>query len=320
MLLVAVLFGTWGFHTLGEYTWVEALWLVVITVSTVGYGEHSDTGPAIQLLTMGVILVGMSSAVYTFSGFFQLVLAGELERSLGWKRMTRQIENLQNHVIICGMGRSGRSLARDLQHRDREFVIIECDETKVEESQALDFPTFCGDATEESTLRQVGIDRAHALVSALPSDADNVFITLTARDMNSHLLIIARAEQESTAKKLHQAGAQKVVMPARVSAIQMSRMILHPSTADLMELVAESSYLDIELDELSVNEHRGLIGISVQDTEAHRKYKLLVVAVRQEDGEMIFNPDAEYAFRPNDIAILMGNRAQIDVFRSLYRG
>jgi voltage-gated potassium channel len=316
--LLAVLLGTVGFRTLGDYEWAEALWMVIITISTVGYSERSQSAASVQLLTVAVILVGMSSAVYTFSGFFQLVLEGELERTLGVRRMTRQLEKLRNHVIICGMGRSGRSLARDLTHHNRDFVIVEKDELKIEEAHAEDFPALFGDAREESVLRQAGIERAQALVSSLPSDADNVFITLTARDMNPDLLILASAEHESTAKKLHQAGAQKVVMPARVSAIQMSRMILHPTTADLMELVAESSYLDVELDELSVKQHAALAGVTVRETEAHRKHKLLVVAVRQENGDLIFNPDADYAFGPKDIAIVMGSRTRIDEFRSLY--
>jgi voltage-gated potassium channel len=319
VLVVAILLGTIGYHTLGGYGWREALWMVVITVSTVGYSEQSQSDAAVQLLTMVVILVGISSAAYTFTGFIQLALEGELEKTLGTRRMTRHVDKLQNHVIICGMGRSGRSLARELKQRGHKFVIVEKGEGRIEEARALEFPAICGNATEESVLREAGIDRARALVSSLPSDADNVFITLTARELNKNLLIIASAEHESTAKKLHQAGAQKVVMPARVSAIQMSRMILHPSTADLMELVAESSYLDLELDELSVPQHPGLVGVSVRETEAHRKHKLLVVAVRQENGDLIFNPDADYTFLENDLAIVMGSRAQIDQFRSLYR-
>ncbi len=319
VLLAAILFGILGFHTLGGYGWGEALWMVVITISTVGYGERSQMSGTVQLLTIGVIVVGMSSAVYTFTGITQLILEGELERTLGVRRMSRQIDKLRNHVIICGLGRSGRSLAIDLHHRRRNFVIVDNDEAKIEEARGLDFPAVCGDATEESVLRLAGIDHAHVLVSALPSDAENVFITLTAREMNPGLLIIGRAEHESTVKKLHQAGAQKVVMPAKVSAIQMSRMILHPSTADLMELVTESSYLDLEMDEIAVAQYPALTGLNVAQTEAHRKHKILVVAIRQVDGEMIFNPAADYVFAPQDIAIVLGNRIQIEQFRSLYR-
>lgn len=314
--MTAVVLGTLGFRLFGDYGWIEALWMVVITISTVGYGEHTQSGAAVQLLTIGVILVGMSSAVYTFTGAFQLVLEGELERTFGARRMTRQIEQLKNHVIICGMGRSGRNLAADLHHRGQPFVMVENNETRVEEAADCEYPIIVGDATEETVLQRAGIDRARAIVSALPSDADNVFITLTAKELNPDVMIVASAERESTAKKLRQAGARKVVMPSRVGALQMSRMILNPSAADLMELVAESSYLDLQLDEIEIADVPGLIGMSVSDTEAHRRHKLLVVAVRQEDGKMIFNPDAEYAFQSRDIAIVMGHQEHIEKFRS----
>lgn len=317
-MLAAILLSTIGYRYIADYGWIESLWMVLITISTVGYAERSESIASVQLLSMAVILVGMSSAVYTFSGFFQLALEGELERILGVRRMSRQIDKLREHVLICGMGRSGRNLAMNLQDRGPDFVIVENDEEKIEEATELGFAVIDGDATDEAVLRRAGINHARVLVSVLPSDADNVFITLTAREMNPDLLIIAHAEQESTAKKLHQAGAQKVVMPARVSALQMSRMILHPSTADLMELLAESSYLDLESDELEVDLHKALIGVSVRETEAHRTHKLLVVAVRQGNGEMVFNPAAEYVFAPGDIVIVLGHREHIDQFRAQY--
>ena len=317
ILLTAVVGGTIGYRVWGDYDWSEALWMVVITISTVGYAEHTQSPTSVQWLTMGVILVGMSSAVYTFTGAIQLTLEGELERTFGVRRMNRQIERLQDHIIICGMGRSGRNLATDLQQRGHSFVLVDYDEAKLEDAHDLLFPAIQGDATEEAVLQRAGIEQARAIVSALPSDADNVFITLTARELNPELLIIASAEKETTAKKLHQAGARKVVMPSRVSALQIARMIVHPSTADLMELVAESSYLDLDLDEINVGEHPNLVGTTVQKSEAHPKRKLLVVAVRQQDGTLIFNPESDYAFADNDIAIVMGNRAHIAQFRSL---
>ncbi len=216
MVLVAVAWlGTIGFHTLGGYGWMEAFWMVVITISTVGYGEHSQVSSSVQLLAIGVILVGISSAAYTFTGLVQLVLAGELERLQGVRRMSRQIDKLRDHVVICGVGRSGRSLALELRNHGREFVVIDKDEVKLEEARTLDFPAIFGDATEEAILIRAGVDRAQALVSALPSDADNVFITLTARDLNRNLLILASAEHEKTAKKLHQAGAKSRHADAR---------------------------------------------------------------------------------------------------------
>ncbi len=319
VLLAAVVFGIVGYHVLGDYSWLESIWLVVITISTVGYGESSQSSPAVQGLTVSLILVGLTAAVYTSTGFFQLVLEGELERTLGFRRMTRHIEQLKGHVIICGFGRSGRSLALDLVKRNRDIVIIENNPEQLEDFNEFKCPVVEGDATEEWALKRAGIDRARALVIALPSDADNVFITLTARELNKDILIVARATVESTAKKLRQAGAQKVVMPAAVSAKLMSRMVLHPSAADWLELIAENSYQDLDIEELIVAECPGLIGQTVQQTEAQRTHRLLVVAVRGEDGKIVANPGADYEFHSADVAVMMGNPANIKLFRNKFR-
>lgn len=293
--------------------------MVVVTVTTVGFGESSQSTPSVQILTILLILFGMTAAVYTSTGFFQLVLEGELERTLGFRRMTRQIERLTDHTIICGLGRSGHSLAEDLMRRGREVVIVEQDDERLEEADELHCMVIDGDATQEATLLHAGVERATSLVISLPSDADNVFITLTARELNPDLLIVARASQENTAKKLRQAGAQKVVMPAAVSAKLMSRMVLDPSAADWLELIAESSYEELDIEELVLHEFPKLIGQTVQDTDAQRIHRLLFVAVRDSKGAIVANPAADYVFHEDDVAVLMGNPASIDQFREQHR-
>jgi voltage-gated potassium channel len=319
LLIVAVIAGTIGFHLLGEYGWLEALWMVVITVTTVGFGESSQSTPAVQVLTILLILVGMTAAVYTSTAFFQLVLEGELERTMGFRRMTRQIEKLKNHTIICGLGKSGRSLAVDLVRRGREIVIVEQDDDKLQEAGELNCMVVDGDATQEATLLRAGVDRASSLVISLPSDADNVFITLTARELNPEVMIVARARQDHTAKKLRQAGAQKVVMPAAVSAQLMSRMVLDPSAADWLELIAESSYKELDIEELVLADFPRLVGKTLQAAEAQRKHRILVVAIRDGVGAIVANPTADYVFKHEDVAVLMGNPSNITQFRQLYQ-
>ena len=318
LLLIAVAVGVFGYRFLGEYSWLEAVYMVVITIATVGFGEISESPPEIKLLTIFLILTGLTAAAYTSTGFFQLVLEGELERTLGFRRMTRQIEKLNGHTIICGLGRSGRSLAEDLLRRGREIVIVENNDDRLEHAADLQCLVVDGDATQETTLLQAGIERASSLVICLPSDADNVFITLTASELNPRLLIVARASQETTAKKLRQAGAKKVVMPAAVSAKLMSRMVLDPSAADWLELIAESSYEELDIEELVVSDFPKLVGKSVQNTEAQRTHRLLFVAVRGSDGAIIANPGADYIFQKDDVAVLMGNPSNISNFRKMY--
>lgn len=310
LVILAIVFGAsvLGFRFVGGYGWIEAAWMVVITISSVGYGEHSDVSPKVQVLTMAVILLGMTSAAYVGGGLIQMVLEGELARVLKHRRTSRGIEELNQHVVVCGFGRIGQILVADLHQRGQPFVVIDSDPAKFEDAESRQYLFLNGDATEDAVLMEAGIKRAKTLVSVLPSDAANVFITLTARNLNPSLSIIARAEHRTTEKKLLQAGANKVVLPAVIGARQVERLITRPSTADLVEQ-------DYQLDEVTVVERGKLAGTTVEATEAKRRHRLLIVAVKQADGTMMFNPDATYTFQVGDIAIVMGHAEDIARFR-----
>jgi voltage-gated potassium channel len=307
-----------GYRFLGNYSWLEATWLVVITISTVGFSESSTLDPVLQVLTMFVILVGMSAAAYTFGGLIQLMLEGELERIIGRRRMTAEIARLKDHIIICGYGRMGQSLAAELLAEHRECVIIERDAEKLRDVDDSQLTVLTGDATEERVLAMVGIERARTLVSTLPSDADNVFITLTARNLNPQIEIVARAEQQSTEKKLRQAGADRVVLPTIVGSRQMARMITSPTSADLIDLVTQRGFIDLQLDELQISIGSRLIGLSVSETEARRHHNLLVVAIKRADGSLLFNPGGEQRLVLHDVIILMGHQLEIEAFRKKF--
>ncbi len=303
-----------GYRMLGQYDWMEAVWMVVITISTVGYGERSDFGPGLQLFSVGVILFGMTAAVYTFGGLFQLLLEGEVERLIGKRRMDKEIQQLDRHILICGYGRMGQNLAQELKYHKRPIVVIDRDAKAVEEARASGILSLEGDATEEDVLRSLRIEEASTLVSALPSDAESVFITLTARNLNPAILIIARAEHQSTERKLRQAGANKVIMPTIIGARQIVRMITRPSTADLIEMVNESSFAELELEEFLIKPANRLIGVSVSETEELRRHKLLVIAVKDDQGSLIFSPTADYRFEQGDTVMLMGHAEDIERF------
>jgi voltage-gated potassium channel len=304
------------FRFFGGYDWIGAVWMVVVTISTVGHGEHSTQSQAMQGFTVLVILLGMSASVYTIGGLIQLMLEGEFERIIGTRRMTQEIAKLSGHIVVCGFGRMGQDLAGELQRRHQTIVVVESNPALQSVSTDQGFIVYTGDATNEDVLMAVGVDRAKSLVSALPSDAENVFITLTARNLNPDMQIISRAELQSTEKKLQQAGANSVVMPTVVGARQMARMITHPATADLMELVSQSKFEDLELDEIKITSASGLAGVTVAQTTAWRKHNLLVVAVKRQSGEYAFNPNGDDSFQVADVVVVMGHRKDIERFRA----
>ena len=315
-LLTIFIFSVVGFRFIGGYQWLESIWLVVITVSTVGYGEHSDSTAPIKILTILVILLGVTASAYTIGGFVQLMFQGEVDRILGRRKLTKELNRLESHVIVCGMGRLGRDLATQLKHRGLEFAIVDIVPEIVEEAQALGYVAVHGDATSEEVLQELRLDKAVALATALPSDADNVFITLTARNLRPDIQIIAKSERESSCRKLRQAGANKIVMPHRIGAQQMERMISRPSTADLVELFAEASHLEMELDELAVSDQSRLVGISLGESKIKDDFNLLVVGIRDKEGHFRFNPKPQETIQSADTLLVMGEVDDINRMKS----
>ena len=303
-----------GYRLLGR-DWIDAWYMFVITVGTIGFGEHSELGNTEKLFTIAVIIFGISAASYFLGGFFQMMVEGEINKALKESRISRGIERTDQHVIVCGYGRMGRILAHDLHHANQALVVLDNDPQMIIEAQTAGFLALNGDATEEESLLAAGIQRAKCLVTTLPNDAANVFIALTSRNLHGSLQIIARGEQQSSQKKLLQAGANRVVLPAAIGARRIAAMITHPSMVELMELVAGRSLLDVEVAELNVADRSGIIGKTVVDIEARRKHQLLVVAIKHAGGPMVFNPDNDEKFAPGDVLVVMGRVPDIARFQ-----
>lgn len=313
LFVVVLIAAIVGYRLFGR-SWLDATYMVVITVATIGYGERSNLAPGEQIFTILVILFGLFASAYTLGSFLRLVTEGEIENVLGRRRMIRGLKSLDRHVIVCGFGRMGRILCAELQRHGVSFVVIDREASHVSEAEALGYLYYQGDATEEETLQAVGIERAQHLATMLPSDADNVFITLTSRNLNPGFQIIARGELPSTQKKLMQAGADRVILPAAIGGLRAASMITKPSTVELMELFAGKSVLDVEIDELLLRADCPLIGHLVGETVFRRRHGLLIVAVKRRDGRMVFNPDAEFRFESEDTIVVMGKPDDIKRF------
>lgn len=317
ILLTIVVVSVLGYRFLGDYTWIESIWMTVITLSSVGYGERpaAESSPYLLLFSCAVIILGISAVGYTFGGFLQMLAHGEIDEALGIHRLNKEVSRLSDHVIICGYGRIGQILASNLQKEQFPFVILEKDPDAQAEARALGYLCVLGDATSDDMLLKSGIERARTVVCGLPADTANVFIVLTCRGLNPDIQIIARAETVSSESKMIQAGADRTVMPAIIGAHQMARMITRPSTADLVHLLSQQEGISVEMDEYKMTGNCRLIGVSVRESGA-RSFNLLIIAVTKANGEMLFNPDADYCFEDQDTVILMGPKAMITNFVS----
>jgi voltage-gated potassium channel len=305
-----------GYRWIGGWSLLDSVYMVVTTLAMVGYREMGEMTPALKLFTIAFIVFGLSTALYIMGGFVQMMAEGEINRALGLRRVTREIERLRDHVIVCGFGRTGEILAHELHQQKRTFVVVDKDADQVAAATVAGYLTLNDDATEEDALLVAGVTRAKVLVTTLPSDADNVFITLTARNLNRDLQIIARGELRTTEKKLLQAGADRVVLPAAAAALRMAAIITRPSTIELIELAAGRHTAEVQIDELTIPAQSSLVGRSIRQSEARAKYGLLIVAVRRADGNLIFNPDVDTRFEVGDAVIAMGREDGLERMRS----
>jgi len=309
-----VIFSILSYHLWFDKPLLESMYWTVITITGVGYsqGIGLEVSEARQLISIVVIIVGMLSMAYTVGMLIQAIVEGQLDKALGAKRMTKVIDKLKGHVIICGFGRIGQNLSHRLSRHRVPFIIIDPCAESIAEAKSHEFLFLEGDATDEAALLDAGIQRAATLVIALQNDSNNVFLTLTARNMNPELRIIARGEHPRTEKKLFQAGANEVVMPAVIGAERVADMIVKPEASDLLRCVGHESGLNAELEEFTFTAESAYIGRTVR--EAEEKFQLMIVAVRRPGCDTIFNPRDDEELHPDDNVVVMGPEAEIEDF------
>jgi voltage-gated potassium channel len=315
---VVMVYGITGYMVMG-WTFMDAFYQVFITISAVGLTEvHPLTSTPLRLHTMLVIAMGLSSVAFTLGAFVSFLTAGEFQKYLGHQRMMRQIETLRGHTIVAGFGRVGALVCEGLASSQMPFVIIELEPDRIPEMEAGGFLHLIGDATEEAILKEAGIERAAVLVTAMPNDAANVFITLTARELCPKILIIARAELPSTQKKLRQAGANHVIMPAAIGAHRIVSLLTNPTAVEFVELVTQRSSLAIEMDDVPIRSDSPLAGKTLRDADIGRRTGVIVIAIKRADGHVEFPPSGDHPFAPGDSIVLLGRRANLDQFREKF--
>jgi voltage-gated potassium channel len=307
-LLVIVVCGTVGFIGLG-YSFVDALFQTVVTITTVGFREVHNFGAPGEIFSIFLILAGVGTAAYTFSVLIDSFVEGHLSDLVSRRRMERRIENLHGHVILCGWGRVGQAIARHVAGADQDMVVVDLLPERLPPAPAL---TVGGDATDDAVLRTAGIERAGVLVTALAADPENLYVTLTARSLCPDLFIVARAYADSSVDKLLQAGANRVVNPANIGGARMAAFALQPHVAEFVDVVMHDGSLEFRLEEVSVPQGSPLDGRTLRDARIRDRTGALVLAMRNEGGDFVTNPSPDVEITAGHILIAIGTGSQLD--------
>ena len=304
-IIVMISVGTIGFHLLENFTLVESVYVATQTVTTVGYGDITPQTPRGKLFATVFMLFGVGTVLYALTALAQAIIQSQVIEALGIRRKTREMEKLKNHYIVCGAGRVGRRIIRNLQKEKLPFIVIERDANRITQFEGENLHILVADATNEENLRQAGVNRARGLASCLADDAANVYVVLTARDMNKNLHIVARAVEEQAEAKLIRAGANRVIAPIIIGGQSMARALLKPTIADFMDSIVAENF-DLVFEEVAVNSDSEYIDKELRETNISSGLNLLIVAIRRKDGHMILQPSADTHIREGDLLIVIG--------------
>jgi voltage-gated potassium channel len=303
--------GTAGYVVLG-LSLLDAFYQTVTTVSTVGFREVGQVDAAFKVFTIVLILTGAGTVLYTLSVLLETLIEGRLTDHLWRRRMEREIAGLQGHVIVCGWGRLGRTITADLLGAGQSVVVVDRDD-RVEGSPA---PFVVGDATDDAVLAAAGIDRAGTLIAALDTDADNLYVILSARSHRPDLFLISRAKLETAEPKLRQAGADRVVNPQLLGGSRIAAMTLQPNVSEFLEVVMHEADLEFRLAEITIGATSGLGGHSLRDAHLRDRTGAMVLAIRDATGAFLTNPDPDTLLGSGQIMIAIGTTAQLDALRA----
>lgn len=306
IVLLILAGGTGGYMYLEGWPFLDALYMTVITISTVGFKEVAPVDENGRIFTMALVVFGMGFTLYMAGAIVQVMMEGHIRTILGRRRLDRKIKHMRNHYIVCGYGRIGRVLARSLIGNGMKVVVIDSQEECIAEMEADGVYYHIGDAVAEAHLQIVGIERAAGLVAVLGSDVDNVFLVLTARQLNPALSITARAGGADVKKKLLAAGANSVESPYEMGAMSMAQKILRPTVTSFLELALADSRREIQMEEIEIPATSSLVDVTLQDSGIRRQYNLIIIAIKKADGEMIFNPSFETVLRQGDMLVAVG--------------
>ncbi len=303
--------GTFGYMFIEGWSFLDSLYMTVITISTVGFMEVQPMGDLGHLFTIVLVFLGVGFTLYVAGAVVQFMVEGRIRIIMGRRRVDRKISHLSDHYIVCGYGRIGRVLCRKIRRRTFDVVVLEQDRDLIPQMDEDKTLYICGDASDEEILLKAGITEARGLISVLATDTDNVFLVLTARQLAPDLSIMARASRESAKKKLMAAGATSVESPYEMGAMRMAQKILRPTVTSFLDLAFTHSRKEIQMEEIPVTTKSEMANVILKDSGIRQKFNLILIAIALADGEMLFNPSFDYIIKPGDTVIAVGEKANL---------
>lgn len=317
LIVFVIGFGTIGYMSIEGWCFWDSFYMTVITLTTVGYREIHELSFNGQLFTVVLLIGGVGTMLYALSTGAKFILEGELQEIYGRKRLEKKLRDLKDHYIVCGYGRMGKIVARELKHNKLKFAVIEKNEVLLDPDEKEEFLIIQGDATKDELLKRVGIERAKCLISVLPTDAENLYVVLSARGLKPELLIVARAGEEGSEQKLLRAGADRVVSPYHIGGLRMAHSVLKPAVVDFIEFATKSGNIDLQIEEITIQEGSDLVGNSLDYCGIGRDLGIIVVAIKEKSGEMKFNPTFRTIIEAGDTLIAVGETSKLEILENM---
>ncbi|MBI3821277.1 MAG: potassium channel protein [Planctomycetes bacterium] len=303
-----VALGTIGYQLIDDrYSFIDALYMTVITLTTIGFGEVHQLDDRGKIFTIALIVTGVFGFAYSATEIVRSVVSGEIAGFLGKQHMERALAQLKDHIIVCGYGRMGHLICKEFARLGKSFVVIERTGDYLKDFDHPHGIALVGDATSDEMLRRAGIDRAQHLVTVMASDADNLFTTMSARLLNPRLLIVARVEDMQSEQKLKRAGANRVVSPYQIGGTRMAHAVLKPTVVDFIDLTTRTEHIELQLEETQIEANSALAGVNLRDTRLRADHQIIIVAIKKASGHMLFNPPPDSVLDVGDILIAMGS-------------
>jgi voltage-gated potassium channel len=317
---LVLLAGTLGYHFIEGWSYFDSLYMTVITLTTVGYKEVHDLSHGGQWFTIFLCLGGVFILFYTATEVIRAVITGEFRDILGRQQMERSLAQLHDHFIVCGYGRMGRLVCQEFSKEGLPFVVIDRGSEALADFSVKHGIPLHGDATSDDVLRRAGIDRARALVTVAASDADNLYITMSARLLNEKLFIVARVEEPGSEQKLTRAGASRVVSPYQIGGTRVAQAVLRPTVVDFIDLATKTEHSHLQIEEAQISPGSPLAGSTINDSRLRQDLGVIIVTIKKTTGEMVFNPGFDTTLETGDILIAMGDREHLDRLEALATG